>query len=183
MAIDGGGANSARDISPLPLPPPPPPQLPPRPPSPLASPLAAQRRERSASWSSSGDAACLALRRLRTMSTAASASPCVSSVYATPSVALARPTRPMRCVWSSIRLATSRLTTVLMAWMSSPREATSVATRMGVWPRLNDRSTSCRSACERSPCIASMRWPVCRVRLRARSSVEARVDTKMSSVP
>ena len=51
----------------------------------------------------------------------------MTRVYAVPSVAPARPVRPMRCVWSSSLLATSKLTTVLMAGMSSPREATSVA--------------------------------------------------------
>mmetsp|Transcript_17543 Transcript_17543/g.40146 ORF Transcript_17543/g.40146 Transcript_17543/m.40146 type:complete len:253 (+) Transcript_17543:740-1498(+) len=67
--------------------------------------------------------------------------------------------------------------------MSRPRDATSVATRSGVAPFLKLRSVSCRSACVRSPWIASTRCGVRSVSLRASSSDALLVETKMSTVP
>ena len=63
-----------------------------------------------------------------------------------------RPARPTRCVYCSTLPGMSQFTTCSKPVMSSPRPATSVATRHGVFPDLKSRSAASRFSCFSSPC-------------------------------
>mmetsp|Transcript_3311 Transcript_3311/g.7067 ORF Transcript_3311/g.7067 Transcript_3311/m.7067 type:complete len:260 (-) Transcript_3311:481-1260(-) len=67
--------------------------------------------------------------------------------------------------------------------MSRPREATSVATRTVASPRLNSRSTACRSACVLSPWMAATGFDARLESAAANSSADALVEAKTSTVP
>ena len=62
-----------------------------------------------------------------------------------------RPARPTRCVYCSTLPGMSQLTTCSRPVMSSPRPATSVATRQGVFPLLKSFSACSRRSCLSSP--------------------------------
>ena len=63
-----------------------------------------------------------------------------------------RPARPTLCAYCSTLPGMSQLTTCSRPVMSSPRPATSVATRHGVFPLLKSLSAASRFSCLSSPC-------------------------------
>mmetsp|Transcript_4127 Transcript_4127/g.18344 ORF Transcript_4127/g.18344 Transcript_4127/m.18344 type:complete len:231 (-) Transcript_4127:696-1388(-) len=82
-----------------------------------------------------------------------------TSVNARPSLFPARPVLPIRCTCDSISLGGCNETTVRTEGTSSPRAATSVATRTCVSPFRNALSAAARSDWCMSPCIPATRTP------------------------
>ncbi len=89
----------------------------------------------------------------------------------------ARPVRPIRCTYDSGSCGMSKFTTCEMRSTSSPRAATSVATRMSIEPSLSWAMVRSRTACGMSPLMAAAAKPRARS-FSATSSVACLVRTK-----
>eukprot|EP00041_Stephanoeca_diplocostata_P023721 m.588589 g.588589 ORF g.588589 m.588589 type:complete len:314 (-) comp22365_c0_seq16:1607-2548(-) len=118
----------------------------------------------------------------RTSSPAKCVSDKSTSVCAVPLVP-ARPVRPIRCVCVSMSRATSKLTTVRTAGMSSPRDATSVARSSLLFPRLKSAITPDREFWSMSPCSSSSSGCPCFLRFSASSWTLAFLVTKTRTEP